>query len=139
MIKKIILIMLLGLAPILTAQSAFAGGGSTVVLPTDGVGIDTTTLNLQSVVDPLGVRNTTYFKICQIRLMFCTHHPLALVIIGAVIFAMGLLILTGKAKWQFILTTAIGMVIFTSAEYLVVMFTSPPPGLGVLWACTCIM
>jgi type IV secretory pathway VirB2 component (pilin) len=84
----------------------------------------------------LEVNNTTYFRLCEIRRFFC--GTVKTVMIAASIFIMGLLILTGKAKWTHALILTTGIVVFAGAEWITIQLTTFPPNFGVVWSCFCI-
>lgn len=82
------------------------------------------------------VHNTTYFRLCEIRRFFC--GKVKTVLIATAIFIMGMLILAGKAKWNHALIMVIGIIIFSSAEWITIQLTTFPPNFGVVYSCFCI-
>lgn len=137
MVKKLLLILILNLVPLFAGTEAYAQTDFNLQqLPP-----------IQDIVDPIGLKDTTYHRICEIRRMFCRDRVFTLVLIAGTIFGIGCLILVGKARWQFVMVTAVGMSVFLSAEWLFFNFamlniapgvSMPAPVLGVYYSCTCI-
>ncbi len=125
----------------LAADSAYAGssGGlppcvtmpNQIVSPQDAVALVDS-----CIPGNLEVNQTTYFRLCEIRRFFC--GKIKVVFIATGIFIMGLLILTGKAKWTHAVVLVVGIIIFSSAEWLTISLTTFPPNLGVVYSCFCI-
>jgi len=82
------------------------------------------------------VHDTTYFRLCELRRFFC--GKVKLVLIAAAITIMGFLIVTAKAKWTHAVTLVVGIVIFSSAEWITIHLTTFPPNIGVVYSCFCI-
>lgn len=87
-------------------------------------------------VDIMKVNDTAYFKLCEIRRMFCGKAKVA--VIAMAVFIIGFLLVIGKLKWISLITVMVGLVLFTSAETVAVALVSLPPNLGVVYSCYCI-
>jgi hypothetical protein len=106
-------------------------------------GFDPTSGDIRDQLDVVGdvmganleVNNTAYFKICEIRRFFC-GTPSVVITAGA-IFWLGLMIIMGKARWTHAMVIVIGLTIFNSAGKIATQLTTPPPSLGVMYACFC--
>ena len=83
----------------------------------------------------MGVNNTTYYRLCEIRRFFCGYTKM--VMISIAVFAMGVLLLIGKLDWSRALIIVTGIAIFMGAETLAINMTRMPPNLGVIYACYC--
>lgn len=138
-IKKIFFVLVVSLTILYPAKSF-----STTALPWPYV-----TGDARDVLEQLGdqlengtginvmkVDDTAYFKLCQIRRMFCGNAKIA--VIGIAVFIIGFLLVIGKLKWITLITVMSGLVLFTSAETVAVSLVSLPPNLGVVYSCYCI-
>jgi type IV secretory pathway VirB2 component (pilin) len=83
----------------------------------------------------LEVHDTTYFKLCKIRRMFCGKTKVVMVAIA--VFIVGVLIIAGKITWMRVMIIITGIVIFSAAELVTLKLTSFPPSLGLVYACYC--
>ena len=83
----------------------------------------------------LEVQNTTYFKLCEIRRLFC--GKVKTVMVATAVFIVGLLVILGKISWTSVMVIITGVVIFAGAEYVTITLTTLPPNLGVIYACYC--
>lgn len=133
-----------------STESAFAqaaapsSGGPVIINPVNCITMPNQVVSPQDAVALVGncmpvnleVNKTTYFRLCEIRRLFC--GKIKTVMIATSVFIMGLLILTGKAKWTHALILATGVVIFSSAEWVTIQLTTFPPNFGVVWSCFCI-
>ena len=86
--------------------------------------------------DVIQVDDTAYFKLCEIRRMFCGTAKVA--VISIAVFTIGFLLVIGKLKWITLVTVMGGLVLFTSAETIAISLVSFPPNLGVVYSCYCI-
>jgi hypothetical protein len=87
-------------------------------------------------IDVMKVDDTAYFKLCEIRRMFCGTAKAAVIAIA--VFIIGFLLVIGKLKWITLITVMSGLILFTSAEIVAVSLVSLPPNMGVVYSCYCI-